>query len=275
MENKQKPNKTVVAGMTAPGFFLAGCVAIAAAVITDTEWLNVVGAILIVVASIVILIGIATALWKRQWLLALGGLGGLALCLAASLFFAIMIGAGQHHPRKEAVPADEDVVPADMLTFEIDSIGIKTMLSIDGVPDDSLLQRRLAERVADVIFYTEDDEAVVAKPAYEGDFNAYLQACLRQRWGELWTDIYDYEPDADGDLLTPQEKADDAEENGISYSNYEQTLSKTAETDSLITWQGEYNLFHDNAAYPVIYDCTITVSKADGQSAVSIKIPEE
>lgn len=163
----------------------------------------------------------------------------------------------------------------DSLIIEIDSVGIQTSLKVDYPIQDTMLQRCLAQCVADMIFYTEDEEAVIVKPNYGGDFKAFLQACMEQRWKELWTDIYDYEADPDGDIPTPQEKAEDAKENDIVFSNYEQTFVKIGEDDHTITWKADYNLFHDNSAYPSMYTAKVTLNKANGEATVEFVTEEE
>ena len=82
------------------GVFVLSCIGLAAAVISDLEWLKFLCIIAGIAALVILPIGIIAALFKRKFVTGLVGIGVLALCLAVAFITFILIGAGQHHPPK-------------------------------------------------------------------------------------------------------------------------------------------------------------------------------
>ena len=101
--NKDKIlNKISLAGFWAVGTFIAGCGGCVIGVISDSTVWEVIGGILVIGSLIAMVAGIVASLLHRQWLKAFGGFCAIVLCMAVGFFAAIVIGAGQHHPPKQA-----------------------------------------------------------------------------------------------------------------------------------------------------------------------------
>lgn len=114
--NRIKPiNFLISAGVSAPAVMLLACVSIGSGVITDSTLLEIIGTVLVVVALLAIVTGMIAAFVSKKTLIGLGGLVGIAICVAMGVFTAIAIGAGQHHPPHQGVEAEE--VVADMQTY--------------------------------------------------------------------------------------------------------------------------------------------------------------
>lgn len=99
--------KTIVIG---GGVFVLSCIGLAAAVISDLEWLKVLCAMTGTLALVILPFGIIAALCMRKFVTGLVGIGVFALSMLVGFFTFILIGAGQHHPPKHD---GEEVVPSD------------------------------------------------------------------------------------------------------------------------------------------------------------------
>lgn len=176
------------------------------------------------------------------------------------LLFAILMTACTTKP----AATTNDGNASDTLKIEIDSIGVALTLTLDQVPQDTLQQRFLADFVAKQMFATEDEEATVQLPTYEGDLHAFLNVCALQRWAELEKDTYQgfsNESDTEEDGVTLDEMKQMAQENSMSMSTYSITFSKVSENDSLITWTCDYDFYVYNTAHPSSGSSEITFKK--------------
>ena len=182
------------------------------------------------------------------------------LTVATMATMAIIVACGN---RQQA--ANSKAQAFDSLTIEIDSIGVALTLHADYPSTDTLLQRCLAEWVADNMFDIEDEQGNIYKPAYQGDIRAYLQRCAQERWNQLRADIYDVEPDPEGDSPSPEELMAHVEQDGLSLTTYEMNFNKVLENDSLVGWECTYNIYANLAAHPIYGTRSMTVNKLNSQ----------
>lgn len=182
-----------------------------------------------------------------------------------------IIGAGQHHaPQREEAVADDD----DGITIEQDSAGVSMTLKFDQPDADNAdLQQAVASYLAQQLFFVDDDEQFsVQRPAFDGDFQQFLQACVRQKWNELCSDTFDHYPEhiADGEegisrSDAMQMAAQAAAEDTVYASSYQAALRRVYDDDSLQSWQFDYDIYVSQAAHPSKGTSGITLRKSDGQ----------
>ena len=104
MEKRKTFNGIIAAGMAAICTFIAGCISYAIGVLNDSQVWEILGATLTVGSLLAMLTGFAAALVTKQWKKAIIVCCSCVVSLIIGLFFAIGIGAGQHHPPKQAEP---------------------------------------------------------------------------------------------------------------------------------------------------------------------------
>ena len=165
-----------------------------------------------------------------------------------------------------AIISDE---PFDSLTIEVDSMAVSMTLRVYGSADDSLSKSLLAQYVNETLFFMEDENGNIIRPAYEGNLRAFLQTCAQQKWEEMKNDTFgtpdEEEADEDSDIPTVEELAEEAIRDSMSLSTYEINYTKAYETDSLVTWTSEYNFYIHATAHPSFGGTGLTFRKADGQ----------
>lgn len=159
----------------------------------------------------------------------------------------------------------------DSLTFIMDSIGISMTFKADYPVADTLLQRSLAQIVAERMFSQEDADAHVSLPAYEGNIRAFLTACARLKWREVESSTYcgfpeaqeeiDANPDNDG--MTRAEMRELVVSDSMSLSSCDVTFRLVNYNDSLATWKYDYLIYIYNTAHPSQGTDSITLLRAD------------
>ena len=152
----------------------------------------------------------------------------------------------------------------DSLVIQIDSIGVLMTFKVDYPVNDTVLQHQLASQIAGKFFYTEDDEAVVVIPPYEGDFRKFLQACAFQRWNELANNTYEDFPEAVGEEeegISRSEMQSMATEQKLSLSSCEMLVRHEAVADGEATWTTMRYWHVNNTAHPSIDEDTIKLNK--------------
>lgn len=100
------------------GVFVLSCIGLAAAVISDLEWLAFLCIVAGIAALVVLPVGIIAAFLKRKFVAGLVGIGVLALNLAVAFFTMILIGVGQHHPPKHT--GEEFDLPDTCIVMEVE-----------------------------------------------------------------------------------------------------------------------------------------------------------
>lgn len=178
----------------------------------------------------------------------------------------------QRQDRKTAAPAGDDFP----LVFAIDSIGVSMTLKSD-MPQDTLLQRTLAQFVCEQMFFDVDDNGSPIRPlpACQGDFRDFVRHCAVMKWEELAEATFAGYP-------TQEEMDADPEREGISREEMQQqaaelvktdsiyqtaclmTFRKIAENDSAETWLNEYDIYVANTAHPNLGAVKLTLRKSDG-----------
>lgn len=116
MNREKVTNILIAAGVSAPLLTLMACISIGVGVVSDNSVLEVIGVALVTVSAISIVAGMTAAFISRKFLIGMGGLAGIALCIGMGFFTAIAIGAGQHHPPR-LHEADADTVSADLSRY--------------------------------------------------------------------------------------------------------------------------------------------------------------
>lgn len=107
MNREKMTNLLIAAGVLAPLFMLAACIAIAFGTVKDNTLLQNIGTVLALVSLASIVAGMIAAFMSKKIIIGLGGLLGIAICLGIGFYTAIAIGAGQHHPpRQEQIEAE-------------------------------------------------------------------------------------------------------------------------------------------------------------------------
>ena len=158
---------------------------------------------------------------------------------------------------------------ADAVKVEMDSLAVSVVLKFSSLPYDALQQHCLAQLVGQSLFASDGEEPAAEQPMYRGDLQAYLQACVRTKWKQLWQDTFSpqgeegQEPSAD--VMTPEEMAADAVSNGTVLTTFEMAYDKVYDTERLVRWACHYDLSVFNAAHPSFGGYGLTFSKADGR----------
>ncbi len=166
--------------------------------------------------------------------------------------------------------ADEDAI--DSLTVNIDSIGVAMTFKADYPVADTLLQRSLAQVVAERMFSQENADAHVSLPTYEGHIQAFLTACARQKWREVESITYsgfpetqeEIDADPDNDGMTRAEMREQAVADSMALSSCDVTFRLLNYNDSLATWQYDYLIYIYNTAHPSQGTESITLRRTDG-----------
>ena len=170
-----------------------------------------------------------------------------------------------------------DTEAADFpLVFTVDSIGVSMTLKSD-IPQDTLLQRTLAQFVCEQMFFDTDDNdrSVKLFPVYQGDFQDFVHRCAVMKWNELAEATFgaaptqaemDKNPEMDG--LSREELQQQAAEQAATDSTYIttclMTFRRVAESDSTQTWLNEYDLYVANTAHPSAGAVRLILRKSDG-----------
>lgn len=162
------------------------------------------------------------------------------------------------------------------LAVYIDSIGISMTLKSD-LPQDTLLQRTLAQFVCEQMFFDTDDNDRPLKPlpVFQGDFESFVRNCAAMKWDELAEATFsgfptqeelDANPEMDG--IAREDMQQQAAEQAATDSIYEttclMTFRRVADNDTTETWRNEYNIFVANTAHPSMGAVRLTLRKKDG-----------
>ena len=121
MNREKMTNLLIAAGVLAPLFMLAACIAIAFGIVKDNTLLQNIGTVLAIVSLASIVAGMIAAFMSKKIIIGLGGLLGIAICLSIGFYTAIAIGAGQHHPPRQGVKAEEVVADLENYAEALDN----------------------------------------------------------------------------------------------------------------------------------------------------------
>lgn len=121
MNREKMTNLLIAAGVLAPLFMLAACIAIAFGIVKDNTLLQNIGTVLAIVSLASIVAGMIAAFMSKKIIIGLGGLLGIAICLSIGFYTAIAIGAGQHHPPRQGVEAEEVVADLENYAEALDN----------------------------------------------------------------------------------------------------------------------------------------------------------
>lgn len=121
MNREKMTNLLIAAGVLAPLFMLAACIAIAFGIVKDNTLLQNIGIVLAIVSLASIVAGMIAAFMSKKIIIGLGGLLGIAICLSIGFYTAIAIGAGQHHPPRQGVEAEEVVADLENYAEALDN----------------------------------------------------------------------------------------------------------------------------------------------------------
>ena len=162
------------------------------------------------------------------------------------------------------------------LAVTIDSIGISMTLKSD-IPQDTLLQRTLAQFVCEQMFFDTDDNDRPLKPlpVYQSDFRDFVCRCAAMKWHELAEATFggfptqeEIDADPENDGISRQEMQQQAAELVATDSTYQtsslMTFRQVAENDSTVTWLNEYDIYVANTAHPSVGAVRLTLRKRDG-----------
>lgn len=161
-----------------------------------------------------------------------------------------------------AVSGDE---PFDSLTIEIDSMAVSMTMKIIGTADDTLARRCLAQFVGETMFFMEDDDGHIIRPAYEGSLRNYLRACAHQKWEELRDDTFGRPDGGDepSEMPSPAELVAGLEDDAC-LSSYLIIYNKVYDSDDYVSWAGNYDFYVQGTAHPSYGGTGVTFRKTDG-----------
>ena len=165
-------------------------------------------------------------------------------CLSNCLLFAMDVDLSEEEDGKYVV--------------RMDSLGVAVGVECDIPDDDPALHRQLAEHIGQVMFGGGEGHPEATPPAYADDLEAFIHACVRQRWQMLEAETYAAFPataDEAGEGLTAKEMRAVAAEQEMALSSYDASFTLTDEGDDVVC-KSDYTLNVYASAHPTSgFDC--------------------
>ena len=159
-------------------------------------------------------------------------------------------------------------VEGDSLVVTIDSLGIGMTLLSDR--PDTVMEATVASLLAERLFFTEYGQEPVAQPAYAGDFSQFARDCARRKWAEMFDQTFGHYPERatdDEEAISRAEAVEAAaramREDTICASTCRAALRRVYDSDSLQSWQFDYDIYIAQTAHPSMGTWGVTLRKRD------------